>query len=123
MAQNCSRRLFLLGTATTVAGAFLAACGEEPPLEVAKAEVPVGSAIIADGYIIAQPEEGKYVAYSQQCPHQRNLITKVEGDEVRCTAHNSVFKIADGSVVSGPARDPLEPVSIDDAGNALNVHS
>lgn len=57
MAQNCSRRLFLLGTATTVAGAFLAACGEEPPLEVAKAEVPVGSAIIADGYIIAQPEE------------------------------------------------------------------
>ena len=54
MAKNCSRRMFLLGSATTVAGAFLAACGEEPSVEVAKAEVPVGSAIIADGFIIAE---------------------------------------------------------------------
>ena len=56
MTKNCSRRMFLLGSATTVAGAFLAACGEEPSVEIAKAEVPVGSAIIADGFIIAQPQ-------------------------------------------------------------------
>lgn len=121
MTKNCSRRMFLLGSATTVAGAFLAACGEEPSVEIAKAEVPVGSAIIADGFIIAQPQPGTYLAYSQRCPHQRNLITKVEGDQVRCTAHNSVFKLADGSVVQGPARDPMETASIKEAGDKLNV--
>lgn len=121
MTKKCSRRMFLLGSATTVAGAFLAACGEEPSVEIAKAEVPVGSAIIADGFIIAQPQPGTYLAYSQRCPHQRNLITKVEGDQVRCTAHNSVFKLADGSVVQGPARDPLETASLSETGDTLNV--
>ena len=33
--------MFLLGTATTFAGAFLAACGEAAPEEVAKTDVPV----------------------------------------------------------------------------------
>ena len=75
--------MFLLGTATTFAGAFLAACGSEPAVEVAAADVPVGSATIFDGFIIAQPTEGTYVAYSQTCPHQRNPITEVEGDTVR----------------------------------------
>ena len=32
--MTCSRRMFLLGTATTVAGAFLDACGEEAPEEL-----------------------------------------------------------------------------------------
>ncbi len=113
--------MFLLGTATTFAGAFLAACGSEPGVEVATADVPVGSATIFDGFIIAQPTEGTYVAYSQTCPHQRSPITEVEGDTVRCTNHNSVFSIADGSVVSGPSRDPLYPATLEQSGDTLSV--
>lgn len=113
--------MFLLGTATTFAGAFLAACGSEPDAEIAAADVPVGSATIFDGFIIAQPTEGTYVAYSQTCPHQRSPITEVEGDTVRCTSHNSIFRIADGSVVSGPSRDPLYPAQVSQSGGTLNV--
>ena len=120
---TCSRRMFLLGTATTFAGAFLAACGSEPSVEVAAADVPVGSAVIFDGFIIAQPTAGNYVAYSQTCPHQRNPITEVEGDTVRCTHHDSVFNIADGSVVSGVARDPLYPAKVEQSGDTLSVSS
>ena len=103
----CSRRMFLLGTAGTFAGAFLAACGSAPSAEVATTEVPVGSAVIVGEVIIAQPTEGNFVAYSTSCPHQGERITEVEGSTVACTAHNSTFDISDGAVLSGPARDPL----------------
>lgn len=117
--MTCSRRTFILGTATTFAGAFLAACGQEPSDEVAKTEVPVGSAVILDRFIIAQPTEGTYVAYSAVCPHQGNKITVVNGDTVRCTKHGSVFSIADGSVVSGPSDKPMAAASLEDNGATL----
>lgn len=113
--------MFLLGTATTFAGAFLAACGSRPSTEVAATEVPVGSAIIVDSFIIAQPTEGEFLAYSSTCPHQRNPITEVDGDLVRCTYHNSEFSIVDGAVLSGPARDPLIPTEITMEGAQLSV--
>lgn len=107
---SCSRRIFVLGTATTFAGAFLAACGEAPSEEVAATEVPVGSAVILDEFIIAQPTEGNFVAYSTVCPHQGSKISEVHGDQVRCPTHDSYFSIVDGSVISGVARDPMREV-------------
>ena len=117
--MTCSRRMFLLGTATTVAGAFLVACGEEAPEEIAKTEVPVGSAVILDKFIIAQPTAGEYVAYSTVCPHQQKKITKVEGDTVKCTAHGSVFSIVDGERVSGPAVTGMREVPVTDHGDTV----
>lgn len=117
--MTCSRRMFLLGTATTFAGAYLAACGQAPNDEVAKTEVPVGSAVILDRVIIAQPTAGEFVAYSAVCPHQQSKITVVKGDTVRCTKHGSEFSIADGSVLKGPAVNPLEPVQLSDAGDTV----
>lgn len=117
--MTCSRRTFILGTATTFAGAFLAACGQEPTDEVAKTQVPVGSAVILDRFIIAQPTEGNFVAYSAVCPHQGSKITVVNGDTVRCTKHGSVFKVADGSVVSGPATSGMQAASLSESGDTL----
>ena len=50
--------MFLLGTATTFAGAYLAACGKEPSAEIAATEIPVGSAVMVDKVIFVQPTEG-----------------------------------------------------------------
>lgn len=119
--MTCSRRLFLLGTATTFAGAFLAACGEAPNEEVAKTAVPVGSAVILDRFIIAQPSPGEYVAYSAVCPHQQQKITVVEGENVRCTAHGSVFNIGNGEVISGPATNALTTAALEETGDQLTV--
>lgn len=117
--MTCSRRLFLLGTATTFAGAFLAACGTEPTEDVAKTAVPVGGSVILDKFIIAQPTAGNYVAYSATCPHQFQKITVAEGETVRCTAHGSVFNINDGSVMSGPALRGLREVQLTEEGDRL----
>lgn len=119
--MTCSRRLFLLGTATTFAGAFLAACGEAPSEEVAKTAVPVGSAVILDRFIIAQPNPGEYVAYSAVCPHQQQKITVVDGENVRCTAHGSVFNTANGEVISGPATTGLTTAALEETGDQLTV--
>ncbi|UIZ92134.1 Rieske (2Fe-2S) protein [Corynebacterium sp. CNCTC7651] len=116
---TCSRRLFLAGTATTFAGAFLAACGQAPNDEIAKTQVPVGSAVILDRVIIAQPTEGNFVAYSAVCPHQQSKITVVQGDTVRCTKHGSTFSIEDGAVLQGPSLNPMTEVKLVDQGDTV----
>ena len=85
----------------------------------AKTDVPIGSAVILDKFIIAQPTAGEYVAYSSVCPHQQKKITKVEGDTVKCTAHGSVFSIADGERVSGPAVTGMRQVQVVDNGETV----
>lgn len=121
--HTCSRRMFLLGSATTFAGAFLAACGQIPSDEVAKTEVPVGSAVILDRFIIAQPTEGNFVAYSATCPHQGSKITVVNGDEVRCTKHGSTFSINDGAVTSGPSDTGMVTAQVTDNGDTVSAAS
>lgn len=119
--QACSRRAFLLGTATTFAGAFIAACGKAPSAEVAATQVPVGSAVIVDKIIIAQPTEGQFVAYSTTCPHQGSPITQVDGNTVRCPSHGSVFDIATGQPVSGPATSAMTTVPVSENGGTVTA--
>lgn len=75
----------------------------------AASEVPVGSAVIfADQQVVvAQPEEGEYVAFSATCTHQGCQVSEVSGVEIICTCHGSRFSVEDGSVLSGPASEPL----------------
>ncbi len=114
--HTCNRRLFLIGTATTFAGALLTACA--PPKQTIDAkDVPVGSAVIVGNFIITQPTPGVYHAYSATCPHQGAKISQVNGDTVTCTNHNSVFNITDGSPVSGPSRAGLKEAKLKTDGN------
>lgn len=116
----CSRRGFLKGvaiaTAATASGALLAACaGESVVAEAAKADIPVGGAIIIDKWIVAQPKEGEFTAFSTTCPHAGGIIDKideVDGQMVAiCPKHDSHFDLATGDVLSGPSRDPMRPAS------------
>lgn len=116
---RCSRRLFLVGSATTVAGAFLAACGKPATAEIAATQVPVGSAVIVDKLIIAQPTEGEFLAYSTVCPHQGNPISQVNGDTVRCPSHGSSFDIATGDPVEGPAQSGMTPAPVRQEGDTV----
>lgn len=118
---ECSRRLFLVGTATTFAGAVLAACGKDKAAGVKIADVPVGSAVLVDSFIIAQPEPGVFKAYANTCPHQGATINKIDGDKAVCPKHNSVFKLSDGSPVSGPARGGMTPAKLTKDGDQLKA--
>ncbi|ERS54760.1 MULTISPECIES: Rieske (2Fe-2S) protein [Corynebacterium] len=117
----CSRRMFLLGSATTFAGAYLAACGSEPSAEIAATDIPVGSGIIVDGVIFTQPKEGEFKAYSQTCPHQQNPITEIDGMTATCPAHHTSYNLQDGSVIEGPGRDPLKEYEVSQEGSKVST--
>ena len=114
----------ILGGATAVGVGLpvLAACGGsgsgDPgpqgsgPL-VKTAEVPVGGGIIiADRNMVAtQPAAGTFKVFVATCTHQGCPVTKVSGGTIDCPCHGSRFAIDNGSVVQGPATEPLPEVA------------
>jgi Rieske Fe-S protein len=69
--------------------------------------------------VVVQPAEGEFKAFSSICTHQGCPVSKVEGEEIQCVCHGSVFSTADGSVVNGPATAPLEEVAISVDGDEI----
>ena len=90
--------------------------GGQPVPLVAAADVPVGGAVSAttsggDEIIVAQPEEGTFVAFSAICTH-KGCVVEPDGAELACPCHGSVFEAATGRNVSGPAPTPLPSVAV-----------
>lgn len=83
---------------------------------VPKSSIPVGGGlIVSDGEIvITQPTEGDYKGFTSICTHQQCPVTSVEDGVINCNCHGSQFSITDGSVVRGPATEPLasKPVTV-----------
>jgi Rieske Fe-S protein len=81
---------------------------------VATADVPVGSGIILkdEEVVVTQPEEGTFAAFTAICTHMGCVVGEVDGDQIKCPCHGSVFSTADGSVVEGPAQEPLAAVEV-----------
>lgn len=118
----CSRRRFLLGSAATAAGALLAACGSaEEAAKVAAADIPVGGGVVIGKYVVTQPAEGEFHAFSAVCPHMGSTISEFADGQMICPQHGSHFDMATGEVVSGPSRDPAAPAPLAAEGTDLVV--
>lgn len=81
------------------------------PYQVGKlAELPVGStaAATANGVevMLFRPDESTVLAYTDICTHAGCKVAPTGGD-FKCPCHGTVFRGADGTVVSGPAKTPL----------------
>ena len=89
------------------------------PIEEASA-LTVGSARLVEAgpFIIARDEDGLY-AMSALCTHMGCTLT-VDGERLPCPCHGSVFD-ANGQVVHGPARAPLDHYSVTVDGGAVSV--
>lgn len=128
---DLSRRTLIGVLGGGAAATVLAGCGVENDSEptaspapsgggavgtalVATADVPVGSGIILKDQevVVTQPEQGTFAAFTAVCTHLGCLVGEVDGDQIKCLCHGSVFSAADGSVVQGPAQDPLAAVQV-----------
>lgn len=145
--RTTTRRGVLLGAGALGAGAALVACGgsktaEAPPAETATAakttgettaaaaevtakvaDVPVGGGLILKdaAVVITQPAAGQFHAFSAVCSHKQCTVNKIADGTVDCPCHNSRFSITDGSVVAGPAEEPLAVKTVTVAGDVLTV--
>lgn len=119
---SCSRRGFLLATATTAAGALMAACAPGSDVERIKAaDIPVGGGQVVGDYVVTQPREGVFKAWSVRCPHQGGRINQVRDGAMICPDHNSHFDIETGAVLAGPSRHPAGPADLGNEGDELIV--
>jgi Rieske Fe-S protein len=83
---------------------------------VALSAVPVGGGVSAQDaagrpLVVAQPKEGTIVAFSAICTHMGCTVAP-QGGEFKCPCHGSVYALATGDNVSGPAPRPLAKVAV-----------
>jgi Rieske Fe-S protein len=114
---------------------FLAACGDDPDPDTADEplvtddapsgsdqtvplgpvdEVPVGGGKIYPDppVVVTQPAAEEYHAFSSFCTHRGCPVSDVTDGLIQCACHGSQYSIEDGSVVRGPAPDPLVKLSV-----------
>ena len=113
------------GTLALVAGC---ASGGQPPVSSAPSgttldvsEVPVGSGTIVDGFVVTQPTEGEFAAFSYLCTHQALPVQQVTDAAIVCGRHGSTYSLADGSVITGPANRPLAVATVTRTGDTLTI--
>ncbi|MGC2942019.1 MULTISPECIES: Rieske (2Fe-2S) protein [unclassified Brevibacterium] len=134
-AANPSRRRVMktagvAGTVAVIGGSVAAtsACSSDEEAEPTKdanlpvSDVPVGSGtVIEDTYVITQPKEGEFFAFSSVCTHQGCQVTRVTEEAIICPCHSSNFSVTTGEVMSGPAEEPLPKYDVTESGGTLTV--
>jgi Rieske Fe-S protein len=83
----------------------------------AVADVPEGGGLIKGAYVITQPSQGTFKAFSKVCTHQGCDVNKVDGGVISCPCHGSTFSIEDGTPQGGPAVKALPEVKVKVAGD------
>jgi nitrite reductase/ring-hydroxylating ferredoxin subunit len=123
---DLNRRTVLVGAGITAVAAVLSGCATGAPgvpprgtrLGPASA-VPIGAGtVFADQQIVVtQPTPGDFRGFSAICTHQGCTVSEVSTAAIICPCHGSTFDITDGSVIRGPAQQPLprRPVTVEGA--------
>jgi Rieske Fe-S protein len=83
----------------------------------AVADVPEGGGLIKGDFVITQPSQGTFKAFSKVCTHQGCDVNKVDGGVISCPCHGSTFSIEDGTPQGGPAVKALPEVKVKVAGD------
>ena len=138
-----SRRTFLGSTALVVLPALCGGCATDKTVMVDLPSV-VNNAIVmrldeypmlggvgswllgkiagrADPIIVAQVEEGGFVAVDALCTHQQCTVAyNALGQTFDCPCHDSSYEL-DGRVIGGPAPRPLRTYSAQSDGTSLTI--
>ncbi|MEV5839239.1 Rieske (2Fe-2S) protein [Nocardia sp. NPDC052112] len=90
----------------------------QPNAIASTSEVPVGGGVIKGDVVVTQPSAGSYVGLSSTCTHAGCKVASVSGGTINCACHGSKFGL-DGSVVTGPATQPLAHQAVHIEGDSI----
>ncbi|HLU74082.1 MAG TPA: Rieske (2Fe-2S) protein [Nonomuraea sp.] len=80
---------------------------KQPKALADTSEIGEGKIFKGQDVVVTQPSEGDFRAFSATCTHQGCAVASVSNGVINCPCHGSQFSIEDGSVVQGPASEPL----------------
>jgi Rieske Fe-S protein len=85
-------------------------------------DIPEGSGkIFGDaGVVITQPQPGEFKGFTNICTHMGCPVHDVTST-INCICHGSRYSITDGSVVNGPATQPLAAKQLKVAGEDISL--
>lgn len=82
-----------------------------------------GGYIYKNGVIIAKTLSGSYIAVSQTCTHEGGTVEfQANNNRLYCPLHGAMFQV-DGTVLAGPAKNPLTVYKTSLSGNNLRITS
>ncbi|MFV0428636.1 MAG: Rieske (2Fe-2S) protein, partial [Arachnia sp.] len=86
-------------------------------------DVPLDGGVILSNaqYVVTQPSEGIYKAFSSTCTHQGCSVRSVADGAIHCPCHGASFSIKDGSVITGPATKPLPEATATLSGSTVEI--
>ncbi len=133
------QKFILGGTALLVIPSALTSCtkatdpvdpggnnnGSKITLDLTKAENSAlntagGSRIVQD-ILIANTGSDKFIALNSICTHQGCIVAYVLADDnLQCPCHGSVYSKT-GTVINGPAPDPLKSYQVTKSGDILTI--
>jgi Rieske Fe-S protein len=87
------------------------------------ADIPEGGGVVFEEakVVVTQPETGEFKAFTAVCTHKGCVVREVSGGTINCACHGSRFAIADGSVMNGPATEPLRERALTVDGDTLRI--
>lgn len=107
-----------LAGCTPAAGAGTSGSGTT---KLKAADIPVGGGRIVGSYVVTQPKAGTYEAFGYLCTHQSLPVQQVTDAAIVCGRHGSSFSLVDGSVLTGPAEEPLARAAVELDGDTLTI--
>jgi Rieske Fe-S protein len=86
-------------------------------------DIPVGGGVIfaPQQVVVTQPAQGTFKAFTSICTHQQCPVANVADGTINCDCHGSKYAVADGSVVGGPAPQPLAAKQITVSGDSITL--
>ncbi|MBE0676498.1 MAG: Rieske (2Fe-2S) protein [Bacteroidales bacterium] len=80
-----------------------------------------GGFVTVSNIIVINTGSGNYTALSSVCTHEGCAVTyNSSANNLPCPCHGSVFAIG-GSVLNGPATQPLKVYPVTKTGNTLSI--
>ena len=86
-------------------------------------QIPEGGGKIfgSEQVVVTQPAASQFKAFSAICTHQGCIVSNISSGDIECGCHGSRFSIKDGSVVNGPATQPLQSLTATVANGEITV--
>lgn len=79
---------------------------------------------VGDKDVLIANLDGNYYAIGNRCTHASSRLSEgtLDGENVRCPCHMSVFNIKTGNVIKGPAKTPAQVFQVEIEGNQILVN-